>query len=171
MYTRGSTSKRMKVVGVISDTHGLLRWEAEAALADADYIIHAGDIGSPQIIERLQRIAPVTAVRGNNDKGQWAEPIPASAVTVVEGRRLYVLHDISELNVDPVEAGYAAVIAGHSHKPAVSQKDGVLFLNPGSAGPTRFKLPIAIAKLYVSAESIRAEIHTLDVKAPAKRAQ
>lgn len=163
----------MKTVGVISDTHGLLRWEAEAALADVDHIIHAGDIGAPQIIERLQRIAPVTVVRGNNDKDWWADRIPETAIANIEGRRLYVLHDIADLDLDldPGAGGFSAVIAGHSHKPAIVEKDGVLFLNPGSAGPNRFKLPIAIAKLYVSSTTIRAEIHNLEGKSPGMRAQ
>jgi uncharacterized protein len=158
----------MKTVGVISDTHGLLRPEAAAALADVDHIIHAGDIGTPEIIEQLARIAPVTAVRGNNDKDSWADAIPETAVVNIEGRQLYVLHDIAELNIDPAAAGYAAVIAGHSHKPAILRKDGVLFLNPGSAGRRRFKLPIAVARLYVSADAIRAEIKILELKTPAQ---
>ncbi len=161
----------MKTVGVISDTHGLLRWEAEAALAKVDHIIHAGDIGAPEIIERLQRIAPLTVVRGNNDKGPWAEHLPASAIVDIGGRRLYVLHDIKELDIDPVADGFAAVIAGHSHKPSVSNRDGVLFLNPGSAGPRRFSLPIAVAKLFVDNAAVRAEICTLTIKASAARAQ
>jgi uncharacterized protein len=161
----------MKTVGVISDTHGLLRWEAEAALAKVDHIIHAGDIGAPEVIERLQRIAPVTAVRGNNDKDPWADHLPASAIVDIGGQRLYVLHDIKELDIDPVAEGFAAVIAGHSHKPGVSEKDGVLFLNPGSAGPRRFSLPIAVAKLFVDDRAVRAEICTLTIKAPAARAQ
>jgi putative phosphoesterase len=161
----------MKTVGVISDTHGLLRWEAEAALAKVDHIIHAGDIGGPEIIERLQRIAPLTVVRGNNDKGAWADHLPASAIVDIGGQRLYVLHDIKELDIDPVADGFAAVIAGHSHKPSVSEKDGVLFLNPGSAGPRRFSLPIAVAKLFVDDGAVRAEICTLTIKAPAARAQ
>ena len=161
----------MKTIGVISDTHGLLRWEAEAALASVDHIIHAGDIGTPEILERLRRIAPVTAVRGNNDKDPWADPLPATAIVDICGRRLYVVHDIAHLDVDPVADGIAAVIAGHSHKPAVSEKDGVLFLNPGSAGPRRFTLPVAVAKLFVDAGAIRAEICNLQIKSPLSRAQ
>lgn len=161
----------MKTIGIISDTHGLLRWEAEAALASVDHIIHAGDIGSPEILERLRRIAPVTAVRGNNDKDQWADPLPATAIVDICGRRLYVVHDIAHLDVDPVADGIAAVIAGHSHKPAVSEKDGVLFLNPGSAGPRRFTLPVAVAKLFVGEGAIRAEICNLQIKSPLSRAQ
>ena len=161
----------MKTIGVISDTHGLLRWEAELALAGVDHIIHAGDIGAPEILERLQRIAPVTAVRGNNDKGPWADPLPATAIVDICGQRLYVLHDIAHLDVDPVMNGIAAVIAGHSHKPEVTEKDGVLFLNPGSAGPRRFTLPVAVAKLFVEDGAVRAEIVNLWIKAPASRAQ
>jgi uncharacterized protein len=161
----------MKTIGVISDTHGLLRWEAEAALADVDHIIHAGDIGTTEILERLQRIAPLTAVRGNNDKGSWADPLPATAIVDICSQRLYVVHDIAKLDVDPLANGIAAVIAGHSHKPGVSEKDGVLFLNPGSAGPRRFHLPVAIAKLFVDAGAVRAEICNLQIKSPLSRAQ
>jgi hypothetical protein len=161
----------MKTLGIISDTHGLLRWEAEAALAGVDHIIHAGDIGTTEILDRLRRIAPVTAVRGNNDKGSWADPLPATAIVDICGQRIYVVHDIAKLDVDPVADGIAAVIAGHSHKPCVSEKDGVLFLNPGSAGPRRFNLPVAIAKLFVDAGAVRAEICNLLIKPPLSRAQ
>ena len=161
----------MKTVGVISDTHGLLRWEAEAALANVDHIIHAGDIGGPEIIERLQRIAPLTVVRGNNDKGPWADRLPESAIVEFEGQCIYVLHDIARLDIDPVAQRLAAVIAGHSHKPGVSSRNGVLFLNPGSAGPRRFSLPIAVAKLFVDEGAVRAEICPLTIKAPAASRQ
>jgi putative phosphoesterase len=157
----------MKTIGVISDTHGLLRWEAEAELAAVDHIIHAGDIGSPEILERLQRIAPVTAVRGNNDKDAWADPLPATAIVDIGGHRLYVVHDIAKLDVDPVADGIGVIIAGHSHKPAVTEKNGVLFVNPGSAGPRRFTSPIAVAKLFIDNGTIRAEIRNLQIKAPA----
>ena len=169
---RGYTSRPlMKTIGIISDTHGLLRWEAEAALANVDHIIHAGDIGTPEILERLRRIAPVTAVRGNNDKGEWADPLPATAIVDICGQRLYIVHDIAHLDVDPVADGIAAIIAGHSHKPAVTEKDGVLFLNPGSAGPRRFTLPVAVAKMFIGDGAVRAEICNLQIKAPAARAQ
>ena len=161
----------MAIIGIISDTHGLLRPEAETALAGVDHIIHAGDIGTPDIIQRLRRIAPLTAVRGNTDKGSWAESIPETAIAQIERQLLYVLHDIAELDLDPAAAGFAAVIAGHSHKPAILERNGVLFVNPGSAGPRRFKLPIALAKLQVEPAMIRAHIHTLDVSARDKRAQ
>jgi putative phosphoesterase len=161
----------MKTIGVISDTHGLLRWEAEAALARVDHIVHAGDVGAPEVIERLQRIAPLTVVRGNNDKGEWAERLPASAIVDICGQRLYVLHDIAHLDIDPAADRFAAIIAGHSHKPGISEKDGVLFLNPGSAGPRRFSLPVAVAKLFVDSFGVRGEICTLKIKAPLARAQ
>jgi predicted phosphodiesterase len=119
----------------------------------------------------LQRIAPVTAVRGNNDKGEWASPLPATAIVDICGQRLYIVHDIADLDVDPVADGFAAVIAGHSHKPAVTQKDGVLFLNPGSAGPRRFTLPIAVARMFVGEGAVRAEICPLRIAPPAARAQ
>jgi putative phosphoesterase len=161
----------MKTIGVISDTHGLLRWEAEAALAKVDHIIHAGDVGTPEVIERLQRIAPLTVVRGNNDKGPWADGLPASAIVEVCGQRLYVLHDIAMLDIDPAADGFAAIIAGHSHKPAVTERNGVLFLNPGSAGPRRFNLPVAVARMVVENGRVRAKICNLTIKAPATRAQ
>ena len=161
----------MKTIGVISDTHGLLRWEAEAALAKVDHIIHAGDIGGPEVIDRLQRIAPLTVVRGNNDKDRWAEGLPASAIVDICGQRLYVLHDVAKLDVDPAADGFAAIIAGHSHKPGITDKNGVLFLNPGSAGPRRFNLPVAVAKLFVENGAVRAEICNLAIKSPAARAQ
>jgi putative phosphoesterase len=145
-------------IGVISDTHGLLRPQALAALAGSELIVHAGDIGTPAVLEGLRAIAPVVAVRGNNDHGAWARSLPASDVVEVAGRRLYVLHDVGDLDLDPGVAGIHAVIAGHSHRPAISRKDGVLFLNPGSAGPRRFTLPIALARLDVRAGSVAARI-------------
>ena len=151
----------MHLIGVISDTHGLLRPEAIGALAGVDHLVHAGDIGSPEILDQLREIAPVTAVRGNNDRGAWAKEIPEAQLLDIDGRRLYVLHDISTLDLDPAAAGIAVVITGHSHKPAAAERNGVLFLNPGSAGPRRFKLPISVATLRVYAKSVRAEIHEL----------
>ena len=152
----------MKTIGVISDTHGLLRWEAEAALAKVDHIIHAGDVGTPEVLERLERIAPLTVVRGNNDKGPWADKLPASAIVDICGQRLYVLHDIAQLDIDPVADGFAAVIAGHSHKPAASDRNGVLYLNPGSAGPRRFRLPISVGELTIAGASITARTVELE---------
>jgi len=154
---------RVHTVGVISDTHGLLRPEAVAALAGVDRIVHAGDIGSPDILAALERIAPVAAVRGNNDRERWAAAIPETEVVEVGGVSLYVLHDLHELDLDPRAAGFAAVIAGHSHQPRLQERDGVLYLNPGSAGPRRFKLPISLARLTVAGPRVRAELVTLKV--------
>jgi uncharacterized protein len=152
----------MQTVGVISDTHGLLRPQARAALAGVDLIVHAGDIGGAEILEELGRIAPVTAVRGNNDKGVWAQAVARSQLLEVEGCLLYVVHDIAEIDLDPAAAGIAVVITGHSHRPSIVEKQGVLFLNPGSAGPRRFTLPVALATLQVTRAGPQARIHTLD---------
>jgi putative phosphoesterase len=151
-------------VGVISDTHGLLRKEALDALAEVALIIHAGDVGSPEILERLSTIAPVHAVRGNVDVQAWARPLPLSTEVKVERARLYVLHNIADLDFDPAARRYSAVIFGHSHKPGMESKNGVLYLNPGSAGPRRFRLPIALARMAVDGESVRAELVHLRVQ-------
>lgn len=149
------------IVGVISDTHGLVRPEAKAALERCDAVVHAGDIGKPEVLEELRSIAPLTAIRGNVDK--WATEMPDSAVVEIEGRRLYVLHNVKELDVDPCAEGFDAVISGHSHKPNIVEEHGVLYLNPGSAGPRRFSLPVAVAILEVSPERLEARIVGLDV--------
>ena len=153
--------RREHLVGVISDTHGLVRPQALDALRGSDLIIHAGDIGSPAVLEALSAIAPLSAIRGNNDRDPWARRLPETSAVAVGGTRLYVLHDVHDLDLDPAAAGFAAVIAGHSHRPAIDQRDGVLFVNPGSAGPRRFTLPIAVARLYVSCGQARAEIVVL----------
>ena len=150
----------MSRVGVISDTHGLLRPEALRALFGADLILHAGDVGSPEVLEGLRALAPVVAVRGNNDRGPWAEALSETEVVTADGRSLYVLHDLGTLELDPRAAGFDAVIAGHSHQPRIERRDGVLYLNPGSAGPRRFRLPIALAWLDVG--RLEAEIVRLD---------
>ena len=137
-------------VGVISDTHGLLRDTALAALAGSDLIIHAGDVGKPEILARLQSIAPVIAVRGNIDQGAWAGVLPQTAVAEAGAALIYVLHDIHELDLDAATAGFHIVVSGHSHQPSRSERDGVLYLNPGSAGPRRFSLPITLARLQVA---------------------
>ena len=155
---------RVHALGVISDTHGLVRPEAVAALAGVERILHAGDIGNREVLDALARVAPVTAVRGNNDRGGWASDIPETEVVEVGGVSLYVLHDLHELDLDPRAAGFAAVIAGHSHQPRVEARDGVLYLNPGSAGPRRFKLPISLARLTVTGSRVRARLLTLDIK-------
>jgi hypothetical protein len=141
-------------VGLISDTHGLLRPEALRALRGSRYIVHAGDIGDPAILEALARLAPVTAVRGNNDRGPWAATLPNTAVLEADRVRIFVLHDLRTLAVDPASEGFRAVVAGHSHKPAELRREGVLYVNPGSAGPRRFKLPISVGKLVVRPSGI-----------------
>ena len=134
-------------IGVIADTHGLVRPDALAALAGAELIVHAGDVGGPEVLDALGAIAPVRAVRGNNDRGAWAARLPGSDVVEVGARRLYVIHDVKELALDPAAAGFAAVIAGHSHRPRNEVVGGVLYFNPGSAGPRRFKLPISVGRI------------------------
>ena len=131
-------ARQQSRIGLISDTHGLLRTEAIEALRASDHIVHAGDIGSPDVIERLSEIAPVTAVRGNNDHGPWASSLPETQVLRVGDAVIYVIHDIGLLDVDPAAAGFHAVISGHSHRPKITERDGVLYVNPGSAGPRRF---------------------------------
>ena len=153
----------MPRIGVISDTHGLVRPQALRALAGADLIVHAGDVGGPAVLEALRGVAPVVAVRGNNDRGAWAAALPETEVVETDGRSLYVLHDVKELELDPRAAGFAAVIAGHSHQPRIDRRDGVLYLNPGSAGPRRFRLPIAVAWLAIEPAGVDAEIVQLDV--------
>ena len=137
-------------IGIISDTHGLLRPEAIKQLAGADHIIHAGDIGAPEVIEGLRRIAPTTAIRGNIDVGEWAKDYPDSELVVLGGRSLYVLHNLKEIKLDPAASGFDVIISGHSHRPKIEPKNGVLYVNPGSAGPRRFKLPIAVAIIALS---------------------
>ena len=151
------------LIGVISDTHGLLRPEAVAALRGSAYILHAGDIGGPDILEALAAIAPVTAVRGNNDTDAWARHIPDTNVLHAGGVSLYVLHDAKSIAIDPAREGHRVVVAGHSHRPLVQQRDDVLFVNPGSAGPRRFSLPITVARIVVHDGDVHAEIVLLNV--------
>ena len=148
-------------VGLISDTHGLLRPEALDFLAGSDHIVHGGDIGSPEILERLAAIAPLTVVRGNNDTAPWARTIPATARVDVGQVTLYAIHDLKELDIDPRAAGVRVVVSGHSHKPACSERDGVLFVNPGSAGRRRFSLPIAAAELVIDGDAVAVKLVTL----------
>jgi len=153
----------MTRVGVISDTHGLLRPEALAFLAGADHIVHAGDIGNADVLAALARIAPITAVRGNNDRGGWADAVPETAEVAVGGVVLYVVHDVAELRYAPPPARCRVVVSGHSHKPDVVERDGLLYVNPGSAGPRRFRLPIAVAELAIEDGAVRARIVELEV--------
>lgn len=150
-------------VGVISDTHGVLRPEAVRALRGVDHIVHAGDIGTPDVLRALRALAPVTAVRGNNDRGGWARALRETATLEIGGARLHVVHDVGDLTVDPTTAGIDVVIAGHSHRPSLARRDGVLFLNPGSAGPRRFTLPISVATLTAREGRVRARLVTLAV--------
>jgi uncharacterized protein len=153
-------------IGLISDTHGLLRPEALQLLQGCDHIIHGGDIGGPAILAQLAALAPLTAVRGNNDHGAWAAQLPLTTSLTIGGVCLYILHDLAQLDIEPKAAGMQVVVAGHSHKPAVSERDGVLYVNPGSAGPRRFKLPVSIGELTVAGDAVSARIVTLDVLPP-----
>ena len=143
-------------VGVISDTHGLLRPEAVEALRGSDYIIHADDVGKPEILDRLREIAPLTVVRGNVDREPWASSLLMTDMLDIGGSLIYVLHDLSTLDLLPESAGSSAVIYGHSHQPSIEWRNGVLFLNPGSAGPSRFHLPITVALLEVGNDGLKA---------------
>ena len=145
-------------VGLISDTHGLLRPQALAALQGSDFIVHGGDIGHAGILEALQAIAPLTVVRGNNDREPWAARIPETEFLQVAGVLVYAIHDLSQIDIDPAAAGVRVVVSGHSHKPKVEERGGVLYVNPGSAGPRRFKLPIAVAELVVTGDAVTARI-------------
>ena len=151
------------VVGVISDTHGLLRPEATHALRGSDLLIHAGDIGGPEVLVELEAIAPTYAVRGNIDTGGWAGKIPATEVVKVGDLLVYVLHEIDQLDLSPSAAGISVVVFGHSHKPSIESRGGVVYLNPGSAGPRRFHLPVAIARITVEGNIARPEIIELSV--------
>jgi putative phosphoesterase len=156
----------MRTIGVISDTHRLLRPEAIEALRGSERIIHAGDVGDPAILDKLNEIAPVTAVRGNVDTGVWARKLPLSDVLGVASVSIYVLHVLEELDLKPEAAGFAAVIYGHSHKPHSEMKNGVLYFNPGSAGPRRFELPVTIGRLNVQEGQVNAKIIQLQDQSP-----
>ncbi len=148
----------MRRIGVISDTHRLVRPEASAALQGVEHIIHAGDIGWPAVIDELRNIAPVTAIRGNVDIGDWARKYPETAVVELNGISIYVIHDLKNLDLDPRVAGFSAVVSGHSHAPMQQMRDGVLYFNPGSAGPRRFHLPVTMGYLTISDGRISGEI-------------
>ena len=150
-------------IGVISDTHGLLRPEAVEALHGSDYILHAGDIGAPEILQELAQIAPVTAIRGNVDTQAWARDLPATEDVDAVGVSIYMLHDLGQLDLKPEAAGFRVVIYGHSHKPKVEEKNGVLYFNPGSAGPRRFTLPVSVGRLIIAAGKVRAELIELQI--------
>ena len=150
-------------IGLISDTHGLVREEALATLDGCRHIIHAGDIDTPGVLEKLRRLAPVTVVRGNNDRGTWADSIPVFDVVEFGVVSIYVRHDQAELDIDPLAAGFRVMVFGHSHKPVVESREGILFVNPGSAGPRRFKLPVAVGELLISGDRVDARIIELGV--------
>ena len=145
-------------LGVISDTHGLLRPQAMEALHGSNWILHAGDVGAPEILETLAKIAPVTAIRGNVDTGRWADALPATELVEIGGVSIYMLHDLGQLDLKPEAAGVRVVVYGHSHQPKIEEKNGVLYFNPGSAGPRRFNLPVTMGKLTIDAGKIRAEL-------------
>jgi putative phosphoesterase len=151
------------LVGVISDTHGLVRPDAIAALQGADLILHAGDIGKPDVLEALNEIAPVVAIRGNIDQAKWAETLPDRETVTLEGTSVYLIHNLQELDFDPIAANIQVIVSGHSHKPQIEERNGVLFVNPGSAGPRRFKLPIAVAHLHIEGATVHAQIIELAV--------
>jgi putative phosphoesterase len=148
-------------IGVISDTHGLLRPEALAALRNSDRILHAGDVGDPAILDRLRELAPVTAIRGNVDRGPLADALPATEVVEIERVSIYMIHDLAQLDLKPAAAGFRVVIYGHNHQPKIEEKNGVLYFNPGSAGPRRFHLPVSLGRIEIEKEKLKGEIITL----------
>ena len=156
----GKTARRL--VGVISDTHGLVRPEAIEALAGVDMILHAGDVGKQEVLDKLNEIAPVVAVRGNNDKGEWEESLADWEVVEIGDVSIYMLHDVKEMEISPA-GSFQVVVSGHSHKPSVEERRGVLYVNPGSAGPRRFTLPVSVAHLHIVGERIQAKIVELCV--------
>jgi uncharacterized protein len=153
----------MARLGIISDTHGLLRPEAVEFLRGCEHIVHGGDIGTPEVLAQLAAIAPVTAVRGNNDKGAWADAIPETERFEFHGTFIYAIHDLAQLDIEPASAGVGVVISGHSHKPVIEHRDGVVYVNPGSAGPRRFRLPVAVAELVVNGGAVNARIVELKI--------
>lgn len=154
----------VKRIGLISDTHGLLRKEAVEALRGSEMIIHAGDVGKPEILEELKKLAPVVAVRGNVDTAEWASVLPPTAVAEGGAVMIYVLHDVQELDLDPAAAGFRIVVSGHAHKPGKTERDGVLYINPGSAGPRRFQLPVTVARLNLEEEPWNLEFVDLQLR-------
>jgi len=156
------TLKRGRV-GLISDTHGLVRPQALAALKGSELIIHAGDIGKPEVLMSLHKIAPVIAIRGNNDRDTWAKKLPDVLNLQINQLKIHVIHNVNELEANPITEGFRAIVSGHSHKPGMVTQEGILFINPGSAGPRRFKLPVAVGKLQIASGNVTAEIIELKI--------
>ena len=144
-------------IGLISDTHGLVRPEALAALQGCRQLIHAGDIGNAGVLTQLEAVAPVLAVRGNVDTGSWAQALSGTEAVGLGGHYFYVLHNLAELDIDPAAAGFAVVVSGHSHRPVIEERDGVMYVNPGSAGPRRFSLPVAVARIHIEGDKLTPE--------------
>ena len=159
----------MMRIGVISDTHGLLRPDAVACLQDCDHIVHGGDVGNAEVLERLSAIAPVTAVRGNNDRAAWAAALPETELVRFEDVFVYVVHDLALIDIDPGAADIRVVVSGHSHQPLIAHRDGVLYVNPGSSGPRRFNLPVALAELRITGSEVEARLIELAPSTTARR--
>ncbi len=156
------------IIGVIADTHGLIRPEAFEILKKSELIIHAGDVGKPDVLDKLGTIAQTVAVRGNTDKGEWAQALPKFEIIKFEHIFIYVIHDLKEFDIDPIAAGFSVVISGHSHQPSIQSHDGVLLLNPGSAGPRRFNLPVSVALIHVMDRMLEPQIIELKVGTKSK---
>jgi uncharacterized protein len=156
IFYAGTTSMQALRVGLISDTHGLLRPEARAFAGSSDYIIHGGDIGSASILDELAALAPLTAVKGNNDRGAWAAHLPETELVRVGGVFIFVIHDLAQLDKAALAAKAQVIVSGHSHKPHVELRDGVLYINPGSCGPRRFRLPLSVGEIRVEGTKVRA---------------
>jgi putative phosphoesterase len=161
--TEQRMTKEGMTLGVISDTHGLLRPEAVAALRGSGRILHAGDVGSPEILDALAKIAPVTAIRGNIDTDPWEHSLPDTEVIEIGGISIYMLHDLGQLDLKPEAAGFRVVVYGHSHRPKMEEKNGVRYFNPGSAGPRRFSLPVSVGRLVIVRGNMRAELVELEI--------
>jgi len=161
--TSQDMANTVKRIGLISDTHGLLRKEAVEALRGSELILHAGDVGKPEILEALKKIAPVVAVRGNVDTDPWAKALPEAAVAEAGAVLIYVLHDVNALDLNPAASGFHIVVSGHSHKAGKTERDGVLYINPGSAGPRRFQLPVMLARLALGTAPYEVEFLELEV--------
>ncbi len=158
------TNAARKLIGVISDTHGLVRTQAIEALAGVDLVLHAGDIGNQEVLDTLNQIAPVIAVRGNNDKGEWAQSLPDWEVVEIGSVSIYMLHDLKQIDISPTADTFQVVVSGHSHMPVVEERRGVIYLNPGSAGPRRFTLPVSVAHLHIVDDKVHANIIELSVQ-------